>query len=150
MIKPLKNVEVGLPDGLGSDWLSAYTNDFRRRMISLLGFEFRKLSCGLAFNFMNRPGLTNSQAGESEQTSTVTPHLLEPYITLFDLKRLESYSKNLVDFHLIMDLIPALARLYFSVLPLGVISLSPVQAAILVGLGLQHKTIDSLQQDLNL
>ena len=150
MIKPLKNVEVGLPDGLGSDWLSAYTNDFRRRMISLLGFEFRKLSCGLAFNFMNRPGLTNSQAGESEQTSSVTPHLLEPYITLFDLKRLESYSKNLVDFHLIMDLIPALARLYFSVLPLGVISLSPVQAAILVGLGLQHKTIDSLQHDLNL
>jgi N-acetyltransferase 10 len=41
MIKPLKNVEVGLPDGLGSDWLSSYTNDFRRRMISLLGFEFR-------------------------------------------------------------------------------------------------------------
>jgi hypothetical protein len=41
MIKPLKNVEVGLPDGLGTDWLSAYTNDFRRRMISLLGFEFR-------------------------------------------------------------------------------------------------------------
>lgn len=66
MIKPLKNLEVELPDGLGSDWLSAYTNDFRRRMISLLGFEFRRLSCGLAFNFMNRPGLTNSQAGESD------------------------------------------------------------------------------------
>lgn len=45
MIKPLKNAEVALPDGLGQDWLSAYTNDFRRRMISLLGFEFRNLTC---------------------------------------------------------------------------------------------------------
>jgi len=39
---------------------------------------------------------------------------LERYISLFDLKRLESYSKNLVDFHLIMDLVPTLAKLYFS------------------------------------
>lgn len=68
MIKPLKNSEVGLPDGLGSDWLSAYTNDFRRRMISLLGYEFSKLTCGLAFNFMNRPGLTNSQVNENDTT----------------------------------------------------------------------------------
>ena len=60
MIKPLENMEVALPDGLGSDWLSAYTTDFRRRMISLLGFEFRNLTCGLAFSFMNRPGLTNN------------------------------------------------------------------------------------------
>lgn len=49
-----------------------------------------------------------------------------------------------------MDLLPALARLYFRVLPLGVVNLSPVQAAILVGVGLQHKSIDVLQEDLNL
>lgn len=49
-----------------------------------------------------------------------------------------------------MDLLPALARLYFSVLPIGAVNLSPVQAAILVGVGLQHKTIDAMQSDLNL
>jgi len=38
---------------------------------------------------------------------------LDAYLTKYDLKRLEMYSKNLVDYHLIMDLIPALARLYF-------------------------------------
>jgi len=38
---------------------------------------------------------------------------LDAYLSKYDLKRLEMYSKNLVDYHLIMDLIPALARLYF-------------------------------------
>jgi N-acetyltransferase 10 len=49
--------------------------------------------------------------------AAVQPAILQPYVNLFDLKRLESYSKNLVDFHLVMDLVPAIARLYFHVLP---------------------------------
>lgn len=83
------------------------------------------------------------------------------HVSLFDLKRLESYSKNLVDFHLVMDLVPTLARLYFSrsasgfssptaVLPRGAVNLSYTQSAILLGLGLQHKSVEKLQQDLNL
>ena len=62
--------------------------------------------------------------------------LLEQYVTVYDLKRLESYAKNLVDFHLIMDLVPTLAKLYFLILPVGAISLSFVQAATLTGMGL--------------
>lgn len=72
---------------------------------------------------------------------------------MFDLKRLESYSKNLVDFHLIMDLVPTLAKLYFSktaVLPRTAVSLSYVQSAILLGIGLQFKSVEDLQVDLNL
>jgi tRNA(Met) C34 N-acetyltransferase TmcA len=38
---------------------------------------------------------------------------LDVYLTKYDVKRLEMYSNNLVDYHLIMDLVPALARLYF-------------------------------------
>ena len=34
---------------------------------------------------------------------------MEPYISVFDIKRLDSYSKNLVDFHLVTDLVPTLA-----------------------------------------
>ena len=49
-----------------------------------------------------------------------------------------------------MDLVPTLARLYFIVLPKGKMSLSPVQAIILTGIGLQFKTIDMLQGDMNL
>lgn len=73
-------------------------------------------------------------------------------MSLFDLKRLESYSKNLVDFHLIMDLVPTLAKLYFSkqVIPRAAVTLSYTQSAILLGLGLQFKTVEDLQTDLNL
>ena len=71
-------------------------------------------------------------------------------MTVYDLKRLESYAKNLVDFHLIMDLVPTLAKLYFLILPVGAISLSYVQAATLTGMGLQFKTIDQLTVDLGL
>ena len=69
------------------------------------------------------------------------------------MKRLESYAKNLVDFHLIMDIVPTLAKLYFSkspILPRSAVSLSYTQAAILLGLGLQFKSVDELQIDLNL
>ncbi len=71
---------------------------------------------------------------------------------MYDLKRLESYAKNLVDFHLIIDLVPTIAKLYFtrSVLPKQCISLSYTQSALLLGIGLQHKSIEDLQIDLNL
>ena len=71
-------------------------------------------------------------------------------MTVFDLKRLESYAKNLVDFHLIMDLVPTLAKLFFLVLPVESMQLSYVQAATLAGLGLQYKTIDQLTGELGL
>jgi tRNA(Met) C34 N-acetyltransferase TmcA len=49
-----------------------------------------------------------------------------------------------------MDLVPTIAKLYFSILPQGSFTLSPVQAAILTGIGLQYKNVEDLQQDLNL
>ena len=38
---------------------------------------------------------------------------LEMSISKYDLKRLELYSQNIADYHLIMDLLPSLARLHF-------------------------------------
>jgi len=46
MIRPLtQSGEVTLPGQTqGSSWLSLYTCDFKRRMVSLLGFDFRTLN----------------------------------------------------------------------------------------------------------
>jgi hypothetical protein len=52
MIKSMISREVLLPGGLGQDWIQAYTGDFKKRMLSLLGYEFRKMPCGLAFSFI--------------------------------------------------------------------------------------------------
>jgi len=52
---------------------------------------------------------------------------LPVWLTKYDLKRLDMYSSQLADFHLIMDLMPALSRLYF-LDKLGDTHLSAVQA----------------------
>lgn len=52
MIRPLNHLqEVNLPESFssGQNWLEAYTADFRKRIIALLGFEFRRLPAPLAF-----------------------------------------------------------------------------------------------------
>lgn len=66
-----------------------------------------------------------------------------PVLTPYDMKRLESYANSLVDYHLVLDLAPALARLYFlRRLPA---TLSYAQAAILLSVGLQLLDISALE-----
>lgn len=65
------------------------------------------------------------------------------FLTNDDISRLSSYAHNLVDYHMIMDIVPALARLFF-MRRFGDLSLSQLQEALLIGEGLQHKTIDDL------
>jgi len=67
-----------------------------------------------------------TESGDNDKIVAVSPSLLQPHVSLFDLKRLSSYSKNLVDFHLVLDLVPAMAKLYFHTLPKQAMSLSPV------------------------
>uniref|UniRef100_A0A7N5P4K7 RNA cytidine acetyltransferase n=1 Tax=Ailuropoda melanoleuca TaxID=9646 RepID=A0A7N5P4K7_AILME len=74
---------------------------------------------------------------------------LEALFLSYDLKRLEMYSRNMVDYHLIMDLIPAISRMYF-LNQLGDLSLSAAQSALLLGIGLQHKSVDQLEKEIEL
>ncbi|CAK9804768.1 RNA cytidine acetyltransferase [Anthophora plagiata] len=123
-------------------WLQAYWNDFRRRFISLLSSSFNTYSSSLALSILINKRVT-------PEITTLSKHTLDIYFTSYDLKRLTMYSNNMADYHLIMDLLSSLARLYF----LNMIdnaSLSPVQSAILLGLGLQHKTVDKLSEELDL
>lgn len=52
---------------------------------------------------------------------------LEIYVTSYDIKRLEMYSNNLVDYHLVVDLMPTLARIFFLNL-MGDVQMSAVQS----------------------
>ena len=61
---------------------------------------------------------------------------------------MQAYSNNLVDHHLILDLLPFLARAYFARrLPAP---MSYGQAAILVSLGLQQRDVSECEKALNL
>jgi len=85
---------------------------------------------------------------ETELASTFTKRDVDAYFSPYDLKRLESYAHNLLDFHVILDLLPTIARLFFlDKLP---VSLSAGQCAILLAMGLQHKNVEQTAEDLTL
>lgn len=81
-------------------------------------------------------------------TLGLTKEDLSTVFSPFDLKRLESYTNNMLDYHVIIDLLPLVADLYFSDRTL--VSLSGVQRAILLAIGLQRKAVDDLEKELNL
>lgn len=136
--------ELNAEDSAGNgQWLSAFWKDFRRRFLSLLSFQFSKFSPTLALNI-----LQNKNA-KDDSTPVLTSTELTAQFSPYDLKRLEMYSRNMVDYHLIMDMTPAIARLYF-LKQMGDVTLSVAQCALLLGVGLQHKHVDDLEKEIEL
>lgn len=65
--------------------------------------------------------------------------------TPFDLKRLESYANNMLDYHVILDLMPTVAGLYFQKRLGEEVRLTAVQSAILLAVGLQRKSVEEVE-----
>ncbi|XP_064807252.1 RNA cytidine acetyltransferase [Oncorhynchus masou masou] len=140
MLKELNTVEA--PEQ--GQWLSAFWKDFRRRFLSLLSYQFSSFSPSMALNILQNKSTTKTDASSALSSSELSGQF-SPY----DLKRLEMYSRNMVDYHLIMDLIPAVARMFF-LKQLGDVTLSAAQCALLLGVGLQHKSVDQLEKEIDL
>jgi N-acetyltransferase 10 len=149
-----------LPRRTGFDeaWLPAFVSDTRRRLLSLLGGPFRDLPIRLCVSVLEAMADVSTPKGAKRAVSERSGHAggkiaaneLDFLMTPHDLKRLEQYGRNLCDHHLVTDLLPCVARLYFTRC-LGVdFSLSSVQAALLCGIGLQHRSIDYLTSELGL
>ena len=77
--------------------------------------------------------------------SALTTTELNVLLTPFDIKRLESYANNMLDYHVIMDLLPTVAMLYFERRLGPDMRLSAVQSSILLSLGLQRKNIEDVE-----
>jgi N-acetyltransferase 10 len=86
----------------------------------------------------------------SSITSPLTKADLDAIFSPFDLKRLDSYANNMLDYHVILDMIPTIAEFYFLGRLSGKVNLSGVQQSILLAIGLQRKSIDDLQKELAL
>ncbi|KAF9359711.1 hypothetical protein BGX34_008198 [Mortierella sp. NVP85] len=148
-------------------WLSSFAKDFHHRFQSLLSFQFRSFSATLALSILESARSVNqgvSQADESTsdvQTADslinklrdgpVSRVLIDTMFSAYDLKRLEGYANQLLDYHVIMDLIPHLASLWFDgrVNSEG-IKLTNIQAALLLAIGLQRKTVDDVEKEIGL
>ncbi|XP_006002066.1 RNA cytidine acetyltransferase isoform X2 [Latimeria chalumnae] len=124
-------------------WLQAFWKDFRRRFLSLLSYQFSTFPPSLGLNILQNRNI------EQGKHSVLSRAELSVVFTPYDLKRLEMYSRNMVDYHLIMDLVPTISRMYF-LNQLGDISLSAAQSALLLGIGLQHKSVEQLEKEIDL
>uniref|UniRef100_A0A8C3NS19 RNA cytidine acetyltransferase n=1 Tax=Cyanoderma ruficeps TaxID=181631 RepID=A0A8C3NS19_9PASS len=124
-------------------WLTAFWKDFRRRFLSLLSYQFSTFSPSLALNILQNKNI------KQQPQAAISRAELESVFIPYDLKRLEMYSRNMVDYHLIMDMVPTIARMFF-LSQMGEISLSAAQSALFLGIGLQHKSLDQLEKELEL
>lgn len=107
-----------------NNWLGAYWADFRRRFITLLSYQFKIFTPSLALSML-------ANKAKKMDCKRLTRAELDVYFTSYDVKRLEMYSNNLADYHLIIDLMPNLARIYF-LHQMGDVQLSAVQSVSLV------------------
>ncbi|KAF6021225.1 NAT10 [Bugula neritina] len=134
-----------------SSWLKTFNQDFRRRFISLLSYQFKSYLPSMALSLLQVPK-TAPESGESKSATAskkLTSNDLSCYFTHNDIERLKAYSNKLVDYHLIMDLVPQIAKLYF-IGNMPDVNLAIVQQALLLGTGLQHKQVDELEEELHL
>lgn len=139
MLHVLENREKG--------WLDEFAKDFHKRFLLLLSYEFRKFSAVQALNIMESADI---RITGNNKTEVVKKGSLNEMLSPFDLKRLESYANNLIDYHVIVDMLPLIALFYFLRKTGSEVSLSSVQAAILLAIGLQHKDMDQISAELNL
>ncbi|KAJ1948139.1 N-acetyltransferase 10, partial [Dispira parvispora] len=152
-------------------WLSAFAEDFHRRFLHLLSYQFRQFTSVTALGIMEAArNVKQIASSENEPHRLDTPIRYRPdlyrILSPFDLKRLESFSNSLLDYHVVMDLFPLLADLYFNGRLLdfsshsrdakgqrrsaGPLTLSSIQSGLFLAIGLQHKSVDEIEAELNL
>lgn len=139
-------VMIDVLEGREKQWLKEFSRDFHKRFLHLLSYDFKKFTAIQALNVMESCHVD----GHDEKVNELTRKQLDEIFTPFDLKRLESYANNLLDYHVIVDLLPTLALIYFSGKFGDSLVVSSVQSAILLAIGLQRKNIDAISTELNL
>uniref|UniRef100_A0A158PAI7 RNA cytidine acetyltransferase n=1 Tax=Angiostrongylus cantonensis TaxID=6313 RepID=A0A158PAI7_ANGCA len=132
-----------------NSWLAAYFIEFRTRLLSLLSFEFRKLPINVGLSLLQ---VRNKQVNEAlqKERKAINREQLSMFLSNVDLKRLSEFARNLVDHSMITDLLPAVSRLYFGERLRENVTLSTPQVAVLLGLGLQHKSAETVHEELDL
>ncbi|KAF3092983.1 N-acetyltransferase 10 [Orbilia oligospora] len=130
------------------EWLGAFAKDFHKRFINLLAYQFRAFPSVQSLSIME--SATAGAALANIPTIPLRKDQLDEQFSPFDLKRLESYANSMLDHHVITDLVPLISSLYFTGKLPATAKLSGVQSAILLAIGLQKKTTEDVEKELNL
>ena len=164
MIKPLNEGNIKLlTEDINTNnnnqkikWFIPFSVDFKHRLTSLLSFNFNKLNIKLCLSILE-PHITTSTANDDDNGNEddiagnkkdMKKSEIELFLTKFDFKRMELYSRNMTNYNMIIDLIPIIAHLYFN--RKIFVSLSYIQAGVLLGVGLQRKNFDNIAEEFNI
>mmetsp|Transcript_8866 Transcript_8866/g.13289 ORF Transcript_8866/g.13289 Transcript_8866/m.13289 type:complete len:1103 (+) Transcript_8866:133-3441(+) len=155
--------ELTAGGGPSPGWLLGYVQDYRRRIVSLLSYSFRSLRTATAISLVDPDQVLTalngsrdasiaggSRGGYAASSQLTASELTSVHLSDHDLKRLELYSRNMVDHHMIMDMVPIISRLFFLGRFPTSCRLSHLQVAILLAVGLQHRDVDEISNELNL
>lgn len=142
----LRTLITGATD---AGWLGAFSRDFHRRFLALLSYQFREFPSVLSLSLCESAN-SGAKLDSSAVVRTLKKIDLDAAFSPFDLKRLDSYANNLLDYHVILDMVPAVAEYYFANRLGGKVNLSGVQQSILLAIGLQRKSMDDLEKELSL
>lgn len=147
VLKPLNNDEIEVSGSDQWGFFGPFYQDFKRRFARLLGASFRTMEYKLAMSILDpkinfqdvEPTMPPSNGFLTSLNGIFSPH---------DMKRMEAYTNNLADFHMILDLVPIVVHQYYQgKLP---VTLSYAQASVLLCIGLQNQNISYIEGEIKL
>lgn len=130
-------------------WLGAFSRDFHKRFLSLLSYQFRSFPSILSLS-IDESASAGSRLDTSSPRQPLTKADLDAAFSPFDLKRLGSYANNMLDYHVILDMVPQIAYIYFTGRLKPAVKLTGVQSSILLAIGLQRKVLEDVEKELGL
>ncbi|KAF3046641.1 killer toxin resistant protein [Didymella heteroderae] len=142
----LRSLETTSSDG---SWVAAFAKDFQKRFLSLLSYQFRSFPSVTSLS-IEESASHGANLDTELQAAPLTKAELDALFSPFDLKRLDSYANNMLDYHVILDMLPSIATLYFTGRLKTQIKMSGVQVALLLAVGLQRKEFSDVEKELNL
>ena len=142
----LRSLETTSSDG---SWVAAFAKDFQKRFLSLLSYQFRSFPSVTSLS-IEESASHGANLDTELQAAPLTKSELDALFSPFDLKRLDSYANNMLDYHVILDMLPSIATLYFAGRLRTQLKMSGVQVALLLAVGLQRKEFSDVEKELNL
>ncbi|KAF8018616.1 hypothetical protein BT93_H3497 [Corymbia citriodora subsp. variegata] len=147
VLKPLKNDDIDVTGSGQWGFFSPFYRDFKQRFARLLSYGFRNMEYKLAMSILD-PKINFDDEEINPSTSEGFSGSLNQILSPHDMKRLEAYTNNLADYHMILDTVPILSYTYFQEkLP---VSLSYAQTSVLLCIGLQHHDISYVEGQMKL
>lgn len=142
----LRSLETTSSDG---SWVAAFAKDFQKRFLNLLSYQFRSFPAISSLS-IEESASAGSKLDTELAPRSITKSELDALFTPFDLKRLDSYANNMLDYHVILDMLPSIAQMFFTGRLKGHVKLSGVQTALLLAIGLQRKEFSDVEKELGL